>query len=234
MIHKKPLQIKNKIIAIEDINDMLDIIDYRKFESNTKVKVTVVYADGESVIDTDPSIFETPDFKCKKVKQIEMECNKIYNDKLLEIYIKLCTEINLWRLSEIIISSDDENIFTNYFMKYENIVKKMSKQSILRWFNKAWVIFTFSFVLSIFLLVYETLRFNIVNDNGFIITLFFINFMVLASIFMYVSTAYPDNEIILGKKYASSNKTKKRIIKYIIITFILIPILEKILHFIWG
>jgi hypothetical protein len=57
---------------------------------------------------------------------------------------------------------------------------------------------------------------------------------MLSAVFIsFVEKLYPNNEIILGEEDFYPPKKKKQILKFIVGTFVVVPILDLIVNFIW-
>lgn len=234
--HEGEIKIHRKIITIADIDKILELLVHDQYSS--EVKITLVFSNGEKISNADSDILKSAEVKSKHLQELRINAKvydaskKSYEDRTeCEITARLMTETCFINTSSISIDSNDEALYSLYYSKLEPVVRSMKKQSFPCLLNNTAISTLCIIVISVLSWIYLFAR--IQPEDSWFLLLFFPCAILSAVFISFVEKLYPNNEIILGEEYFYPPKRKKQILKFIVGTFVVVPILDLIVNFIW-
>ena len=146
--HKGEIKIHRKIITIEDIDKILELLIHEQYV--LEIKINLVFSNGEKISNAVPDILKSAEARNKHIKEIRIiakvydASKKSYDDRSeCEITAWLMTETCFINTSSICIDSNDEALYSLYYNRLEPVIRSMKKQSFPCLLNNA-TISTFS------------------------------------------------------------------------------------------
>lgn len=235
--HKR-IEIKRKILSMDDIRKILAILNHETYKTDTYVSLK--FSNDFEIEHTSPEILDSPEIKNNLLVEFSLHTT-IYDDTKPSYSDRTeCCIFFRFRndedglLSSIHVESNDISLLNRYYMELESAVKAMKSQHFISHLNDLWLGLFAEFAIGIAFFVYFICLFAFMNhvEIGIILAFPLALFITIFAT-LFLKKLYPINEIILGDQYYYPPKKKKKAIVWLFITFIGAPIIELIISLIW-